>query len=183
MVGAMRWTALLFLPVLVGAAEIGGSKVNTVYILPMSHGLDQHIANRLTREHVVEIVADPSRADALLTDRLGAPLEYQLEKLHPTPKPPDENAESQAGKDADSQAGKDDSDTTSAPRSAKLMTNEGPPRASTFGAGKGTLFLVDAHSRTILWSVYERPKRTSPDELDHTAKRVVTRLKQDLAGK
>ena len=94
MVSAMRWTALLFLPLLAGAADIGGSKVNTLYILPMAHGLDQHIANRLTREHMVEVVADSARADALLTDRLGGSLEYQLEKLHPKPKPPDESANS-----------------------------------------------------------------------------------------
>jgi hypothetical protein len=64
-----------------------------------------------------------------------------------------------------------------------MMAEGGPPRASSFGGGKGTLFLVDAHSRNVLWSVYEKPKNSSPDELDRTAKRVVTRLKQDLAGK
>jgi len=63
-----------FIPLLAGAAEIVVPG-NTVYILPMGHGLDQHIANRLTREHVVEVVADSARADALLTDRLGGPLE------------------------------------------------------------------------------------------------------------
>ena len=188
MVSAMRWTALLFLPLLAGAAEIGGSKVNTVYILPMAHGLDQHIANRLTREHVVEVVADPVRADALLTDRLGAPLEYRLEKLHPTPKPPDEDAKGESDSDtsdkvAGDQSDKDDKDATKGRRAPRMMAEGGPPRATTFGGGKGTLFLVDAHTRNVLWSVYEKPKNTSPDELDRTAKRVVTRLKQDLAGK
>jgi len=199
MVSAMRWTVLLFLPVLAGAAEIGGSKVNTVYLLPMAHGLDQHIANQLTREHVVEVVTDAARADALLTDRLGGPLEYQLEKLHPTPKPSEESAKGESdkgesekvagdqpdksGKDDPDKSGKDDKDTSSARRAPKLMTESGPPRASTFGAGTGTLFLVDTHSRAVLWSVYEKPKQTTPDELDRTAKRVVTRLKQDLTGK
>jgi hypothetical protein len=196
MVSAMRWTALLFLPLLAGAAEIGGSRVNTVYILPMAHGLDQHIANRLTREHIVEVVADSARADALLTDRLGVSLEYQLEKLHPTPKPPDESAKSEAdsGKSdkTDKAAGdladksdkdKDDKDATNTRRAPRMMAEGGPPRPNAFGGGKGTLFLVDAHSRAVLWSVYEKPKSTSPDELDRTAKRVVTRLKQDLAGK
>jgi len=191
MVSAMRWTALLFLPLLAGAAEIGGSKVNTVYILPMAHGLDQHIANRLTREHVVEVVADPVRADALLTDRLGGSLEYRLEKLHPTPKPQEESAKAEPDSDkSDNVAGdesdksdKDDKDATKGRHSPRMMAEGGPPRASSFGGGKGTLFLVDAHSRNVLWSVYEKPKNSSPDELDRTAKRVVTRLKQDLAGK
>ena len=190
MVSAMRWTALLFLPLLAGAAEIGGSKVTTVYILPMAHGLDQHIANRLTREHVVEVVADAVRADALLTDRLGGSLEYQLEKLHPTPKSPDESAKSESDgdksdsdKDAGDQSDKDDKDAAKGRHAPRMMAEGGPPRASSFGGGRGTLFLVDAHSRNVLWSVYEKPKNTSPDELDRAAKRVVTRLKQDLAGK
>jgi hypothetical protein len=191
MVSAMRWTVLLFLPLLAGAAEIGGSKVNTVYILPMAHGLDQHIANRLTREHVVEVVADSARADALLTDRLGGSLEYQLEKLHPTPKPPGESAKGESDsvksdktdKDAGDQADKSDKDATKTPRAPRMMAEGGSPRPNAFGGGKGTLFLVDAHSRAVLWSVYEKPKSTSPDELDRTAKRIVSRLKQDLAGK
>lgn len=191
MVSAMRWTALLFLPLLAGAAEIGGSRVNSVYILPMAHGLDQHIANRLTREHVVEVVADSARADALLTDRLGGSLEYQLEKLHPTPKPPDERAKSESDSeksekvagDHANKADTDDTDSTNKRRSPRMMAEGGPPHPNAFGGGKGTLFLVDAHSRAVLWSVYEKPKSTSPDELDRTAKRVVSRLKQDLAGK
>jgi len=133
------------------------------------HGLDQHIANRLTREHVVEVVADSARADALLTDRLGGPLEYQLEKLHPTPKPPEESAKSEVDSDkSDKVAGdladKDDKDATSTRRAPRQMPEGGPPRPNAFGGGKGTLFLVDAHSRAVLWSVYEKPKNTSPDE-------------------
>src|SRR5580698_9005215 len=86
----MRWTALLLLPMLAGAAETAASNVHTVYIMPMPHGLDQYIANQLTREHVLDVVADPARADALFTDRLGDSLETELEKLHPTPKPPEQ---------------------------------------------------------------------------------------------
>jgi hypothetical protein len=175
MVGAMRWTALFLLPVLAGAAEIGGSNVRTVYVMPMSHGLDQYIANRLTRERALEVIADPGHADALLTDRLGESLEYQLEKLHPTPKPAEEAAETDSEKD--------DSSTEGKPAVPKTYADSSSPPASTFGRGKGTLFLVDAHSRVILWSIYEKPPRSAPGDLDRTAKRVVNRLKQDLAGK
>ena len=170
----MRCTALLFIPLLAGAAEIGGTTVRTVYIMPIGHGLDQYVANRLTREHLLEVVADPARADAIFTDGLGKPLEYALEKLHPTPKPAEEE-------DTDSESNADTPDTKS-PRRAKITTNA-EPVTSTFGRGKGTLFLVDARSRAVLWSVYEKPKRYTPDQLDHIAKRVVDRLKQDLAGK
>ncbi len=115
MVVAMRWTVFLLLSVLAGAAEIGGSNVRTIYILPMSHGLDQYVANRLTREGVLEVVADPTRADALLTDSLGKPLESELEKLHPTPKPQEQDA------DAD----QEDSDTPRAPRAKRTFTTSG----------------------------------------------------------
>jgi len=182
MVGAMRWTALFLLPVLAGAAEIGGSNVRTVYVMPMSHGLDQYIANRLTRERTLEVIADPGHADAIFTDRLGESLEYQLEKLHPTPKPAEEAADTDSDSDKDdSSAGdKDKADKAAAP---KTYGDSGPPPASTFGHGKGTLFLVDAHSRVILWSIYAKPPNSAPGDLDRSAKRIVARLKQDLAGK
>jgi len=174
MVVAMRWTAFLLFSVLAGAAEIGGSSVRTIYILPMGHGLDQYVANRLTREHVLDVVADAARADAILTDTLGKPLEFELEKLHPTPKPQEQ--------DADSDSDSEDSDSRPTSRTKKTFTTSEAP-ISTFARGKGTLFLVDAHSRAVLWSVYERPAKSTPDELDHTARRVVDRLKRDLAPK
>jgi hypothetical protein len=172
MVVIMRWTVFLLVSVLAGAAEIGGSSVRTIYVLPMGHGLDQYVANRLTRDGVLEVVADPARADALLTDSLGKPLETELEKLHPTAKP----------QEADVDADSDDSDTPQKPRTKKTFTTSEAP-VSTFARGKGTLFLVDARSRAVLWSVYERPVKSTPDQLDHTAKLVVDRLKHDLAPK
>ena len=172
MVVIMRWTVFLLVSVLAGAAEIGGSSVRTIYVLPMGHGLDQYVANRLTRDGVLEVVADPARADALLTDSLGKPLETELEKLHPTAKP----------QEADADADSDDSDTPQKPRTKKTFTTSEAP-VSTFARGKGTLLLVDARSRAVLWSVYERPVKSTPDQLDHTAKLVVDRLKHDLAPK
>ena len=58
MVGAMRWTAFFLLPMLAGAAEVSISNIHTVFVMPMAHGLDQYVANRLTREHVFAVVAD-----------------------------------------------------------------------------------------------------------------------------
>jgi hypothetical protein len=53
-------------------------------------------------------------------------------------------------------------------------------RVSSFGRGRGTYFLVDRKTRGVIWSVYEKPKSTSADELNKTAERVVNRLKRDL---
>lgn len=180
MVSAMRWFVLLAYSAFLMAAETPGSNVHTVYVMPMANGLDQYIAHELTREHVLEVIADPTRADALFTDRLGESLEYELEKLHPTPKP-----EEPAGKAEDKDKQTEDQRTHPAekPAAGRTMTETGPPRVSTFGRGKGTLFLIDARSRAVLWSVYEKPRRSSPGQLDRTAKHVVDRLKHDLAGK
>lgn len=180
MVTVMRWTVLFLLPMMAGAAETAASSVHTVYIMPMSHGLDQYIANQLTREHVLDVVADPARADALFTDRLGDSLETELEKLHPTPKPP-EQKEPAAAPDKDKP--KDSPGDKNKPAGPKTYSEAEPPHTSSFGSGKGTLFLVDTHTRVILWSTYEKPTLSDPARLDRTAKQVVSRLKQDLADK
>ena len=44
--------------------------VSSVYILPMSGGMDQFLANRLTTLGVFQVVTDPQRADAVITDRI-----------------------------------------------------------------------------------------------------------------
>src|ERR1041385_3142878 len=98
-IGAMRWIAFLLLPALAGAAEAGLSNIHTVFVMPMAHGLDQYVANRLTREHVFEVVADPARADAIVTGQVGDALQARLEKLHPTPKPPEPKVESESDED------------------------------------------------------------------------------------
>ena len=181
MVTAMRWIAFVLLPMLSGAVEIGGSDVRTIYIMPMRHGLDQYLANQLTRENLVEVIADPARADAIFTDGLGETFEQQLEKPHPTPKPAPPKAEAKTGESgADSGKEQADKDKKSGPN---MYSDPEPPHVSTFGRGKGTLFLVDARSRVVLWSVYEKPVTSTPRNLDGTAKRVVNQLKQDLAAK
>jgi hypothetical protein len=58
-----------------GAADLAG--VHKVYVLPMARGLDQYLANRLTTEHVFQVVTDPKTADAVLTDRIGEGFEAQ----------------------------------------------------------------------------------------------------------
>src|SRR3982750_2480125 len=60
------------------------SDVHSVYLLPMSGGLDQYLANRLGG--VFRVVTDPKLADAVFTDQLGESLEQKLAKLYPPPK-------------------------------------------------------------------------------------------------
>jgi hypothetical protein len=49
-----------------------------------------------------------------------------------------------------------------------------------FHRAKGTLFLVDPHSRLVLWSIYTQPKDASSVEMDRTAAFIANRLRQDL---
>ncbi len=145
----LAWTLLIVasgFSSLLNAAQL--KDVKFVYLFPMVGGLDQHLANQLTQDHLLQVVSDPKLADALITDNLGPSFEYKLEHIN-QPKP---------------------AATTGTP------TPDVEPHASTFSRGRGTLFLVDAKSKQVLWSAYQKPKDTTPRELERTAKKVVMNL-------
>ncbi len=132
----------------VQAANLGDTK--TVYILPMTNGLDQYLAVRLTTGLVMQVVADPNKADAILTDQLGPSFEQRLDDLYGNkPKEKTDDANSNAGTFSRVQGG---------------------------SHSRGTVFLVDRKSRDVLWSVYERPKDTSPDGMRRAADRIAGKL-------
>src|ERR1019366_4397995 len=83
--GSMKRLALLFScsAALVCAADL--ANVHTVYLLKMSKGLDQFLANRLISNHIFRIVTDPKLADAVFTDQLGEGFQTKLEEISPTP--------------------------------------------------------------------------------------------------
>jgi hypothetical protein len=139
--------------------------VHSVYVLPMSQGMDQFLANRLAGEHVFQVVSDPKLADAVLTDRIGAALNATLDGIAPIAKP----------------AAADDKDAKKDPAVKNTLDN--PALSSTFGRGKGTFFLVNAKSREVLWSTFEVPKDTTAGQLDRTASDIVSRLIHDLKKK
>jgi len=177
------------------AADLG--KVHSVYLLPMANGLDQYLANRITGSGKFEVVADPKKADAIFTDKIGEAFEGRLKELFP---PPAEKKESPAaGQPATSEPATSEP-ATSEPAASKPATSEpaagqsaasqsaasqsGPsPRSSSFGRSKGTIFLVDISSRSVLWSAYEPPKNSTPREMDRTAQRIVERLTSPSKGK
>ncbi|MEJ5370058.1 MAG: hypothetical protein WHT08_17250 [Bryobacteraceae bacterium] len=158
-----------------GAQEGAGApllQIRHVYLLPMASGFDQHLANHLTRQGLLQVVADPARADAILTDSLGKQFEEKLDELYPeakpapAPKPKEEEAE----------------DSGRAGMELKVTPMDIP---RSFRRGKGTVFLVARGSRAVVWSTYERPRRTTPDELDRAARRVAEQLGKAIreAGK
>ncbi|MGD0497580.1 MAG: hypothetical protein ABSC23_03995 [Bryobacteraceae bacterium] len=154
---------------LLAAADLSG--VHAVYLMPMSHALDQFLASRLTSGHVVQVVVDPKLADAIFSDRIGEALTAKLDGISAAQQPP--VAEDKDAKDAGD--GKNDQSPGN-----KL---DNPALSSTLGRAKGTLFLVDAKSRQVVWSTFEVPKSSEAAQLDRAATDIVSRLKRDLGAK
>ena len=162
---------LFLLPALFGALLCGqdAAKVHTVYLMPMGRGLDQYLANQLTRDHVFDVVTDPKTADAVFTDRLGPTFEQKLADLtnpEPVSPPP-----------------KDKDDAAANPPSLADALQKVSPPVSTFGAGKGTVFLVDPKTHHVLWSAYKPSRSSNSDDVNRTASDIVSRLKRDLKPK
>ena len=136
-----------------GAGSLLAAPLTTgqsLYVLPMSGGLDQHLANRINESGLFQVVTDPKKAELAFTDQVGQPFEERLNALFPPPA---------GGAKADLRPG------------------------SSFSRSKGTVFLVDIATRQVLWSAYEKPKNTTPDELDRIARRIVDGLKKAAAIK
>jgi hypothetical protein len=163
----------LFLFVFASAAAFAAdvSQVHTVYILQMSAGLDQHIANRLTDGHVVQVVTDPKKADAVLTDHLGPSFEDRMTELYQPPPPP-------KSKEEEEKAAAGSLAATIGDTASKI----GRPTSS-FGGGKGTVFLVSVKTREVLWSTFEKPKDSRAATLERSAARISSDLKKSMAGK
>jgi hypothetical protein len=155
MMGDMKWLSIVALGTLVsfsGAnAQVFG--VKTVYVLPMAGGLDQFLALQLTSAGVLQVVTDPKKADAILTDGIGARLEESLTELYGAPVNKDKSDKDKSG-----------SSDTAHPTMQPLSRN------------RGLVFLVNRTSRDVLWSTFEQPKGTQPDEMKHAAEKIVERL-------
>ncbi len=152
---------------LAGAGQPGLEQVRSVYLFPMGNGLDQFLANRITNLGLFQVVADPNKADAVFTDRLGESFERRMAELYPEPAAPAKTEE------------KGEKEGASETKSKQ----ERPVPFSTWGGGKGNIFIVDPQTRSVLWSAYERPKNSTPNELDKTAERIANRLKRELKRK
>ncbi|MBM3796026.1 MAG: hypothetical protein FJW31_18650 [Acidobacteria bacterium] len=176
-----------------GRAEL--TSVQSVYLLPMTSGMDQYLANRLTSANLFRVVTDARRADAVLTDQLGAGFERRMDDLFPpmaAAAAAAEAAEPPAAADASKEPADPKAEAAKARERAEKrreadevekLKRMGLPPASSFSRGRGNIFLVDVKTRQVLWSLYARPKRIMPDELDRTSAGIVERLKKDVSGK
>jgi hypothetical protein len=126
-------------------------RFQTVYIMEMANAFDQHLASRLTNAHVLWVVLDPKHADAVMTESLD---DSFLSWMHTTYPPA---AGSAAASDASSAA-------------IRKNAQVGEHR-------RGTVFLVDPRNKLVLWSYYESPRNSSPEEADRIATRIAADLK------
>jgi hypothetical protein len=156
------------------AAALG--QVKNVYFLPMSRGLDQYLANRLTGGGFLQVVTDPSKADALFTDHLDAAFEASVKELYPETKPVVAPAKSA---DKPKEAKPPVAEATPDASEMKMSGGERPP---TVARSRGTVFLVKRGTGNILWSVYHDPSIRRPKELDQAAGKIVAALKKAMAA-
>jgi hypothetical protein len=157
------------------------AEVKNVYVLKMAKGMDQYLANRITNEHLFQIVTDPKLADTILTEAIGEGFEAKLKELYPPP--PTDTEESEEQPEKPEKTAKTVDDTVNTMSLISETSNKLAPLTTSWGRGKGTLFLVNAKSKEVVWSTYEVPKDGTSRELDRTAIDIVSRLKRELKKK
>jgi len=145
-------------------------KVDKIYMWPMSNSLDQFLAEQVTTEGVFDVVVDPKRAQAILTDRVSSTFLKGMEELFPSL---EEIAE--AAKEAEE--GEDDA---AAAFAGALRPERSPIHSSS--QARGAVFLVDVTSREVLWSTFLDDYDTTPKALHKQARLIVQRLKKQLAA-
>jgi hypothetical protein len=164
-------------------------EVKRVYILAMTASMDQFLASQLVKAGIFEVVTDPKKADAIITDRVGESFENKLDDLYPPPAPPKPakpaaDASDDSNSDSKSDSAKSDSPKPAGRNDALAGVDlTGATRPTTMGHGKGNIFIVSRGSRAVLWSIYEPPKNNTSRELTKTAERVVKHLQEDLTEK
>ena len=134
------------------------ASVHKVYMTSMAGGLDQYLAQMLTREGLFVVVVDPKQADAVWSERVDEAFTDTLRDLYPP-------APAKAEK-------KDTGDV-----------QIDPPRKHSFGGGRGNIFLVGVGSRQVVWSTYLKLQDRSPKAMHRAAQDIVKQLKKDIAGK
>ena len=153
--------AAAVLAISISAPAAGLDDVKTVYVLPMSNGLDQYLAAQLTSGAVLQVVTDPQKADAVLTDHVGQTFEQSLADLYSNkPTTGDKAAEK--------------TEDTGAPFARSGMQGQ---------RGRGNIFLVNRKSHDVVWSFFEAPGDKTPHGMKRTAAKISAKLAQSIKGK
>ena len=154
----------LWLGAAVACAAEMSPPVEKVYLLPMVSGFEQFLAQELVAQEVLQVVVDPQKADAFLTDHIGRRLEEELRLLLGGAEP-----------EASTGAAEESASSTNADEAARRRALLG-----SFGRGRGTIFLIRREDGRVLWSTYQPLKRTTSEALHQAARQVASRLKKTV---
>src|SRR5690242_4609026 len=99
-----------------------------------------------------------------------------MKELYPPPPAVKKDEDAEKAKDDDNNKGTDaDKDASKGqdlkPKNSAASNKtfqDSQPVTSSWARGRGNFFLVDRQSRSVIWSIYERPKNSTPDELAKT---------------
>jgi hypothetical protein len=158
----MKCKAILLMLVLALGAASGTdlASATSVYIMPMTGGIDQYLALRLTSANVMQVVTDPQKADVVMTDRIGSGFEERWKELFPPVAAPKTEDKDSKGKD----------------KSAEEVFGVQRGASQPISRGRGAYFLIDRQTRNVIWSTYARPKSGQPDDVNHTADQIAKEL-------
>jgi hypothetical protein len=157
---ALAWASLC------AAQSPSLDNIKTVYFWPMRYSLDQYLAEQLSAEGTFQVVVDPKLADAIFTERIDAPFLKAMDEVFGA-------AGGQAAKAQDSAAS-----STSSAGSVEEGLQLPRPANRAMARPEGTVFLVHAASRKVLWSTFINQKDFLPKNLHQQAQDVVGRLKK-----
>lgn len=144
------------------------NEIKTVYLLPMSSGLDQYLADQLTKVGRFQVVTDPKRADAVITDRLGMGFEERWKAMFADPEKPEAKAEEKEKKSS---------------KPGEYFESSSTTRISSFSRGRGNIFFVSRKDGAVVWSTYKTPANSRSKSIHDTARHIVDRLEDDLKPK
>lgn len=148
------------------AAAADLSSAQPVYFWPMEGALDQYIAQEASAVGVVSVTVDPKMAKAILTDRIDANFLAGMDELFPLPGVEEESSE-------------EEEETSD---SVETGLQKPRPANRALSRPHGTLFLVDAKTRRVLWSTFLGDYDRSPKKLNGEAKSVVQRMMAAMNG-
>lgn len=146
----------------------------SVYVLPMRSGFNLYLASQLTQSNALTVVTDAPLADFILTDSIGAAFEQSMEELYPKPKPEEPVKAKEEDKKEEDKKGSGGLSSMVDAYSASIR------RPSTFSRSDGTYFLVDRHSRIVIWSTFFNHRDTRNEAMNKDAAQMVKRLKKFL---
>src|SRR5262245_54589924 len=130
-------TLVFFAAGVASAADL--TAVHNVYLLKMSKGFDQYLANHLVGGRVFQVVTDPKLADTIITEQIGENLEAKMDELFPPPEAAKPEPPPKPEKSED----------TADPGMFTDTVNKLAAPPSAFSRGKGMVFLVDAKSKQV----------------------------------